>query len=102
MSIGGYDGDFSLDDVEITSLDPELYPVPECLMNLNTLPYPTSGPFGALDYSGKSVLKGQQSNYALFHNWGNTDNRIENNLKITTLISLKVAMFNMEAGPSTD
>ena len=54
MSIGGYDGE-SLDDVEITSLDPEKYPVPECLKNLNTLPYPTSGPFGALDYSGKSV-----------------------------------------------
>ena len=54
MSIGGYDGE-SLDDVEITSLDPEKYPVPECLRNLNTLPYPTSGPFGALDYSGKSV-----------------------------------------------
>ena len=52
MSIGGYKG-YQLDDVELTSLDPELFPVPDCLTNLNPLPYPRYGMFGALDYFRK-------------------------------------------------
>ena len=55
MTIGGSDGfpadGSSLDDVELTSLDPELFPVPECLENLNSLPVSVYGHAGALDYS---------------------------------------------------
>ena len=55
MSIGGFDGKGGgwLDDVELTSLDPELLPVPDWLTNLNSLPYPAYGLFGALDYFRK-------------------------------------------------
>ena len=53
MSIGGYDGS-TLSDVELTSLDPDIYPVPDCLTDLNPLPYAVDCPFAALDYSRKS------------------------------------------------
>ena len=45
-----------LDDVELTSLDPELFPVPECLENLNPLPFEVWGHAGALDYSRKFCI----------------------------------------------
>ena len=55
MTIGGYnefDGIVDLlDDVEITSLHPELFPVPECLENLNAFPIEIHLHAGALDYS---------------------------------------------------
>ena len=52
MSIGGYRDNFQYDlDVELTSLDPELFPVPECLENLNPFPVEIYGHAGALDYS---------------------------------------------------
>ena len=50
MTIGGY-GENYLDDVELTSPDPELFPVPECLENLNSLPVQIVSHAGALDYS---------------------------------------------------
>ena len=50
MTIGGHQKDY-IDDVELTSTDPELFPVPECLENLNSLPVPVAGHAGALDYS---------------------------------------------------
>ena len=56
MSIGGWNGD-RISDVELTSLDPELFPVPDCLTNLNSISPAVSGHFGALDYSRKSVFK---------------------------------------------
>ena len=61
MSIGGLEDAGFSPNVEITALDPELYPVPDCLTNLNSLPLPTSGHFGALDYSRKSVLNDKQT-----------------------------------------
>ena len=45
-----------ISDVELTSLDPEQFPVPDCLTNLNSISPAASGHFGALDYSRKSVL----------------------------------------------
>ena len=63
MTIGGLirfsrpntsDGSYYLDDIELTSLDPELFPVPECLENLNSMPVRVSGHAGALDYSRES------------------------------------------------
>ena len=57
MSIGGINKLGSVDDVELTSLDPELFPVPDCLTNLNSISPAVSGHFGALDYSRKSVFK---------------------------------------------
>ena len=51
MTIGGSSGGLGLDDVELTSPDPELFPVPECLKNLNPLPTLIQGHAGALDYS---------------------------------------------------
>ena len=56
MTIGGYVDGSSLDDVELASLDPEMFPVPECLENLNSLPMCVRAMAGALDYSRKSVL----------------------------------------------
>ena len=56
MSIGGWNGS-RISDVELTSLDPELFPVPDCLTNLNSIfSAGVSGHFGALDYSRKSVF----------------------------------------------
>ena len=52
MTIGGYYEGY-LDDVELTSLDQELFPLPDCLTNLNSLPVPLAGPAGSLDYSRK-------------------------------------------------
>ena len=56
MTIGGFVGggggtESYLDDVELTSLDPEMFPVPECLENLNSLPVKVDSHAGALDYS---------------------------------------------------
>ena len=51
MTIGGYEDNGNLDDVELTSLDAELFPVPECLENLNPLPVKLYGHAGAQDYS---------------------------------------------------
>ena len=52
MTIGGYDGSLGTgEDIELTSIDPELFPVPECLENLNSLPVGVYGHAGALDYS---------------------------------------------------
>ena len=59
MTIGGYneyDGDGELDDVELTSLHPELFPVPDCLENLNSLPVEVHVHAGALDYSRESLI----------------------------------------------
>ena len=54
MTIGGYASNNNiLDDVELTSLDTELFPVPECLENLNSLPLGVYNHAGALDYSRK-------------------------------------------------
>ena len=50
MTIGGL-GVRYLDDVELTSLDLEMFPVPECLENLNSIPAKIRGHVGALDYS---------------------------------------------------
>ena len=52
MVIGGYSySRRSLDDVELLSLDPTAYPVPDCLTQLNPLPVPIRAAGGALDYS---------------------------------------------------
>ena len=52
MSIGGYRDNFQYDlDVELTSLDPELFPVPECLESLKSLPVYVYEHAGAQDYS---------------------------------------------------
>ena len=57
MTIGGKRGSGShLADVELTSLDPELFPVPDCLSSLNSLPSTIQGHSGALDYDRKSVF----------------------------------------------
>ena len=54
MTIGGKSGSSmqQLADVELTSLDP-LFPVPDCLTELNPLPFTVSGHGGAVDYSRK-------------------------------------------------
>ena len=53
MTIGGY-GDLDyLDDVELTSLDTELFPLPECLESLNSFQVKVYSHAGALDYSRK-------------------------------------------------
>ena len=59
MVMGGYGRylagpDHYLDEVELVSIDPVLYPVPDCLSQLNPLPEPHGGAAGALDYSRKS------------------------------------------------
>ena len=56
MSIGGSRKFFFGDpertaDVELTSLDPDKFPVPECLENLNPFPVEIYAHAGALDYS---------------------------------------------------
>ena len=48
MVIGGYQNTSFLDDVELVSLNPTLNPVPECLSNLNSLPFPLAGSAGAV------------------------------------------------------
>ena len=63
MSIGGINKLGSVDDVELTSLDPELFPVPDCLTNLTSISPAVQGHFGALDYSRKSVIKLNCSTY---------------------------------------
>ena len=56
MVIGGYSySRGSLDDVELLSLDPTTYPVPDCLAQLNPLPVPIRAAAGALDYNGYYV-----------------------------------------------
>ena len=55
MAIGGYYGKYG-DDVELVPLDPILYPVPDCLTELNPLPVTNAGAAGGLDYSGKFVF----------------------------------------------
>ena len=44
------------DDVELVPVDPDLYPVPECLSQLNPSPAPLVAMAGALDYSRKSDM----------------------------------------------
>ena len=57
MVIGGYgDGKLMMDDVELVPIDPDLYPVPECLSQLNPSPAPLVAMAGALDYSRKSDM----------------------------------------------
>ena len=57
MTFGGFNGDMGpYLDVELTSLDPELFPVPDCLTSLNSLPSTIQGHSGALDYDRKSVF----------------------------------------------
>ena len=57
MVIGGYDyNGLYLDDVELAPIDPTLYPVPECLSQLNPTPGPLVAMAGALDYSRKSDM----------------------------------------------
>ena len=51
MTIGGVGNEALLDDVELTSPYPELFPIPECLENLNSLPFWVRDHAGALDYS---------------------------------------------------
>ena len=53
MTFGGTNYYGFLDDVELTSPDPELFPVPECLTSLNSMPAIISGQAAGLDYSGK-------------------------------------------------
>ena len=53
MVICGY-GDGAGDNVELVPIDPDLYPVPECLSQLNPSPAPLVAMAGALDYSRKS------------------------------------------------
>ena len=60
MTFGGVNFYDYLDSVELTSPDPEQFPVPDCLDSLNLLPAPTSSMVGGLDYSGKSVLEAIQ------------------------------------------
>ena len=55
MVICGY-GDGAGDDVELVPIDPDLYPVPECLSQLNPTPGPLVAMAGALDYSRKSDM----------------------------------------------
>ena len=57
MTIGGTGsgGAGYLDDVELTTLDPDSSPVPECLSNLSPLPIKLANTAGALAYPGKSV-----------------------------------------------
>ena len=55
MVICGY-GDGAGDDVELVPIDPDLYPVPECLSQLNPSPAPLVAMAGALDYSRKSDM----------------------------------------------
>ena len=59
MVIGGYTSPTTtfLDDVELVPFDPALYPVPECLSQLNPTPAPLDAMAGALDYSRKSDMK---------------------------------------------
>ena len=47
--IGGYQNASYLDDVELVSLNPTLNPVPDCLSNLNSLPFPLAGAAGTAD-----------------------------------------------------
>ena len=63
MVIGGYNGSYYgdpegeyLDDVELVPIDQDLYPVPECLSQLNPLPEGVEGMAGALDHSRKSDI----------------------------------------------
>ena len=59
MVIGGYTSPTTtfLDDVELVPIDPDLYPVPECLSQLNPFPVPRAAMAGALDNSRKSDLR---------------------------------------------
>ena len=68
MTIGGSDGHY-LDDVELTSLNPELLPVPECLENLNSFPFEVAGHAGALDYSREFLIFFETR---FFNRWGNS------------------------------
>ena len=54
MTIGGDGGNFL--DVELTSPDPELYPVPECLQAVSSLPVALKDHAGALDYSSEFCM----------------------------------------------
>ena len=49
-------GPFAGVDVELVPIDPDLYPVPECLSQLNPSPAPLKAMAGALDYSRKSDM----------------------------------------------
>lgn len=55
MTIGGTGsgGAGYLDDVELTSLDPDSSPVPDCLSSLSPLPMKLAGSAGALEHSSK-------------------------------------------------
>ena len=55
MTIGGSNASETyIDDVELTSVDPMSFPVPECLTKLSGLAVTRAA--GALDYSGKLAL----------------------------------------------
>ena len=56
MTVGGYEDNGNLDDVELTSLDQELFSLPDCLTKINSLPVGFTGPTGSLDYSRKCAL----------------------------------------------
>ena len=65
MTTGGYNGSF-INDVELTSLDPDLFPVPDCLENLTSLPVKAFSHAGAVDYSREfcevcliAIIRGQ-------------------------------------------
>ena len=55
MTIGGTgpSGTGYLDDVELTSLEPDSSPIPECLSDLNPFPIELALSAGALEYSSK-------------------------------------------------
>ena len=59
MAIGGYYGKYG-DDVELAPLDPILYPVPDCLTQLNPFPVNNAGAAAGLDYSGKLDLSSEK------------------------------------------
>ena len=59
MAIGGYYGKYG-DDVELAPLDPILYPVPDCLTQLNPFPVNNAGAAAGLDYSGKFGLSSEK------------------------------------------
>ena len=48
----------TLENVELTSIEPELYPVPECLQNISSLPVALQDHSGALDYSREFCMIG--------------------------------------------
>ena len=56
MVIGGLSYPSYLDDVELVPIDQDLYPVPECLSQLNPLPVGVTGMAGASDHSRKSNM----------------------------------------------